>query len=51
MEFSILYLETWVFSEISFHVFLAKLMHIFLYKGQNCPFVLGDIEKTVEDTS
>ena len=28
-----------------FHVFLANLMHIFLYKGLNCPFVLGDIEK------
>ena len=28
-----------------FHVFLANLMHIFLYKERDCPFVLGDIEK------
>ena len=27
-----------------FHVFLPNLMHSFLYKGRNCPFVLGDIE-------
>ena len=29
----------------AFHVFLANIMHIFLYKGLNCPFVLGDLEK------
>ena len=42
------------FSEIGFTVtlfingsitFLADFMHLFLFKGGNCPFSLGDIEK------
>ena len=35
--------------EIEFTVSILSnarnLMHIFLYKGRNCQFVLGDIEK------
>ena len=35
-----------------FLTFLANFMYFFLYKGQNCPYSLGDIEKVpVSDTS
>ena len=45
MEFFILYLEREYLVKQGFHVFLANCMHIFLYKGRNCTFVLCDIEK------
>ena len=28
-----------------FFIFLEDLVHFFLYKGRNCPFLLGEIVK------